>query len=332
MQRIRIIADKGREAPIAHLERLATVAVQQIQMTTGDYAIVDAETDQIKVVIERKTWPDLAATLRTPSRKANHQKLLQLREETGCTVVYMIEGKAFPASTRKIGRIPVKSLVAHLDHVMIRDGCHVIQTRDAENTAERILALARNTTTIEGFYPPVVDGGDDVVESELLTRRIRKTTEAIWADVWCTMHSITTNTYLVLVNAGLGLGDIVGGVAEVDVIAELQFPSGTRIGSTRARKITGVVNQENADVHTKMLAAITGVTKPVAQKILEVFPIFDIIAGEVQPSELAEIRRNGNRRLGLAVANRIVEVLTFTPSPRHRHGGADPQADPPSGQ
>jgi hypothetical protein len=147
------------------------------------------------------------------------------------------------------------------------------------------------------------------------------------------MHSITTNTYLVLVNAGLGLGDIVGGVAEVDVIAELQFPSGTRIGSTRARKITGVVNQENADVHTKMLAAITGVTKPVAQKILEVFPIFDIIAGEVQPSELAEIRRNGNRRLGLAVANRIVEVLTFTPTPpRHRHGGADPQADPPSGQ
>ena len=43
----------------------------------------------ILFVIERKTWTDLASSLRD-GRKENNKKLLKIREETKCQLIYLI--------------------------------------------------------------------------------------------------------------------------------------------------------------------------------------------------------------------------------------------------
>ena len=102
------------------------------------------------MIIERKTWKDLADTIKDPQRRANHKKLLNLRNECQCSIIYIIEGTPFPSPDRKFARVPCKNLRAYLDHIMIRDGCHIVHTQSSEDTAIRIIELCTNCMTIKG--------------------------------------------------------------------------------------------------------------------------------------------------------------------------------------
>ena len=64
-----------------------TITIKQIQV--GDYAICCD--GNILFIIERKTWHDLAASIKD-GRKENVNKLFLAREETGCKIIYLIEG------------------------------------------------------------------------------------------------------------------------------------------------------------------------------------------------------------------------------------------------
>jgi ERCC4-type nuclease len=139
-----IIVDDREKAVIPFLEEFKNKynIIYKIQRNqTGDYAIVYK--DEILLIIERKTWTDLAASMRD-GRKENVKKLLNLREETKCNLAYLIEGDATPSFTKKYGRLPVKNLRAHLDHLMFRDNIHIIYSKNEIYTAERLFELATN--------------------------------------------------------------------------------------------------------------------------------------------------------------------------------------------
>ena len=116
------------------------------RMTTGDYAIVHG--NQIIAIIERKTYADLSASFRD-GRSNNKNKLLKLRSETSCIIIYLIEGPAFPDNNDLFGNIPYKHLLSHLDHLMLRDNIQIQTTFSPEHSAERIMQIAFNCTTIK---------------------------------------------------------------------------------------------------------------------------------------------------------------------------------------
>ena len=116
------------------------------RMTTGDYAIVHG--NQIIAIIERKTYTDLSASFRD-GRSNNKNKLLKLRSETSCIIIYLIEGPAFPNNNDLFGNIPYKHLLSHLDHLMLRDNIQIQTTFSPEHSAERIMQIAFNCTTIK---------------------------------------------------------------------------------------------------------------------------------------------------------------------------------------
>ena len=150
---VKIIADNREGAVLGHFVECSKkymIDYEKKQMTVGDYAI--CINGMIKIIIERKTWKDLAASM-TDGRKHNVSKLINLREQTQCMIVYLIEGTPCPTLTKRFNRIPYKSLLAHLDHLQIRDGVHVIHTLDQEQTATRLFLLAVNYTTINEFKP-----------------------------------------------------------------------------------------------------------------------------------------------------------------------------------
>ena len=116
------------------------------RMTIGDYAIVHG--NQIIAIIERKTYTDLSASFRD-GRSNNKNKLLKLRSETSCIIIYLIEGPAFPNNNDLFGNIPYKHLLSHLDHLMLRDNIQIQTTFSPEHSAERIMQIAFNCTTIK---------------------------------------------------------------------------------------------------------------------------------------------------------------------------------------
>lgn len=156
---------------------------QITRLEVGDYAIT--YNGVIILIIERKTWVDLAASIRD-GRKQNVTKLINLRNRTQCDVAYLIEGRAFPGSNAVFSRIPYTSLRAHLDHLAFRDNIHMLYCKDINGTANRLYELIKNYSTITDFldqkYINDVVGGAET-ETEVDVEAEVETENEIEADV-----------------------------------------------------------------------------------------------------------------------------------------------------
>ncbi len=339
---IEIVCDKGREEPIKWLEELSPFNLVIKQIAVGDYAIV--HDGVIRVSIERKTWVDLANTIKDPKRKANHQKLLKLRDDTGCSILYIIEGPAFPSGSHTFGRVPYKSLLAHLHHNMLRDNCPYIQTKDIRHTAEMIIDLAKNLQTLSGKpRVPVADavsavdqtntddsagpstvGSSDTVHldatSSAITRLKQReplTDDVLRESVMLAMPGITRAS-LPTISRSYSIQTLVNEPVARE-LSELKYLSGIRIGEKRASSIDAGAKEH--DTHVKMLFKIKGVTKETAEAILNKFTMQDITNGQVSVDNLAEVVkktstkivngeiRNTQYRVGPVVAKRVINIL-----------------------
>jgi hypothetical protein len=145
---MQVLIDDRERSVITFVEKFSEkyhISYKVKRITTGDYAIIHS--NQIIAIIERKTYTDLAASFRD-GRSNNKNKLLKLSSETSCIIIYLIEGPAFPDNNDLFGNVPYKHLVAHLDHLMIRDNIQIQTTFSPEHSAERIMQIAANCTTI----------------------------------------------------------------------------------------------------------------------------------------------------------------------------------------
>jgi ERCC4-type nuclease len=158
-----ITVDDREKAVIPYMDELAdkyNINYNVQRCLIGDYTI--SYKNMILIAIERKTWTDLASSMRD-GRKENIKKLMELRDKTDCQLAYLIEGDATPNFTAKFGRLPYKNLRAHLDHIAFRDGIHMIYSKNEQYTAERLFELATNYLTIKELIKDI----DDEIEEKL---------------------------------------------------------------------------------------------------------------------------------------------------------------------
>ena len=145
----KILVDDRERVVIPFLNKYSVdfhINYEVMRMVVGDYAVVHNE--HILMIIERKSWTDLAASM-YDGRKENIHKLLKLRELTNCKIIYLIEGNPAPNPNKRFGKIPASQLRAHLDHLILRDGIFIINSIDVEDTARRLFEFVRNFTTIK---------------------------------------------------------------------------------------------------------------------------------------------------------------------------------------
>lgn len=116
--------------------------------TIGDY-IISLES-QIEghyitsLVIERKTWKDLAGSLKDGRINSQSTEMLKYQRETGAKVLYIIEGKnIFYSKTHKINKIPFDNLHSYLRQSTIRD-IPYIHSQSPLDTANLLCELARD--------------------------------------------------------------------------------------------------------------------------------------------------------------------------------------------
>jgi len=242
------------------------------RLTTGDFAIIEFnkedKSEKILIIIERKTWKDLACSIKD-GRIKNNQKLIDLREETGCRIVYIVEGQAFPNREAKVSRIKYKNLVSHIDHIALRDGFYIIHTQNPAKTAERIVELCRNYITIKenelnnGFmetqnqsnHCPVCnkdkenikkEGGSDKSRIEqLLMSKKKKPDEVIECEILKGLHGVTFRSADVLYANGITIRKIfVGNITKAHLLG-MRYSGGTRFSDKMAKKILSILNIYN---------------------------------------------------------------------------------------
>lgn len=279
-----------------------------LRLTVGDYALT--YNGHIMLIIERKTWCDLASSLRD-GRKANIHKLLKTRDKTNCQVAYLIEGNPCPRPNKLYSRIPAKNLRAHLDHIAFRDGIHLLYTLDLEHTAKRLFELARNYLTIKPsmFAGLEKTGGEEHLLTAKQERQVNNQEQLLMC-----LPSIGSILATVLAEHGVTLLSIYENKHNAETIARYKFPSGNAIGIKKAKRIIAnrqhltKQNQTATKYQLKILTCIPLISKKTAKLILEKYTFEDLISGKILIKDLSKLSR-GKSLLGKKASSNIINVL-----------------------
>ncbi len=310
MDMMRLIIDDRESHVIPFFKKkYDSIEIDIKRINIGDYAVYDNK--KLIAIIERKTWQDLSASIKD-GRKENIKKLILARAETGCKILYIIEGRARYKPNRKIARIPYKNLLAHLDHIMIRDNVFVIYSDNKEDTAARLIEFTYNCKTLN-IEQEEKSGGDDGLYENMnfdLTQTIPKSEKDIIYSIWRCVPSITDKTADLFIKK-YHISDLLLGKISETTIASMKYPSGAIIGK-RSKNIYQIAHNYPAASRTyvRMLTCINGITKKTAELILSKFEFKKILTGDINIKELELLQKTPCKKLGKKVSSEILRFFT----------------------
>ena len=310
-----IIVDDRERHVVPHLEDYShkfniNYKVQRCQV--GDYAL--AYKGYVLLILERKTWADLAASMRD-GRKHNVKKLIAARESTNCQLAYLIEGDATPKPDKKFGRLPVKNLRAHLDHLAFRDGIHMIYSKDEEYTASRLFELAQNYLTMKETIAEI-DNMETSDEKNILQEKTGSCDVAIHEQILRCLPGVGSVLSALLSENDISLYSLYHELHSTEDIATIKYNTGAMIGMVKGKKIAegtkkiiDSASTANDKVKIRILSTIPLISKATAAKILDAFSFADLLDGKVELDDLAAIKRTEKTKLGKKAAENIFKHL-----------------------
>jgi ERCC4-type nuclease len=329
-----IVVDFRERKVIPHFKS-CSVPYELDNLGRGDYAIMFM--DEVKIVIERKTWSDLAATIKDSDRRKNKQNLLDIREDTGCTLFYLIEGSPFINNNSKKGGIRGKSLKAHLDHLMIRDRISVIYTKNPAGTVERVVDLVKNIQTLREHVVAAreakkrksvlsesknISGGNKNSDIKTIsgTARIKQRKKKCDLDIlyklWSCVTHVGPKVASVFVDNKIKLRDfLLGNITETQ-LRVLRFNSGVLVGD-KAKKIIRAQNPKYVNtgrIYIRLISSLPGFSVTSAELLLEKFSMRKILTMEDCPgirTELKNTKRSKSRTFGTAMIDLIFKFQKF---------------------
>lgn len=269
------------------------------RLTVGDYAFV--YNGRVIMVIERKTLADLASSIKD-GRMENNIKLLAAQEQSGCQILYIIEGHAYPTPDKKYGRIPFKCLQGKLDSLMFRHNIKIIWTKDSEHTANRLIGL---TSTFERMAIDGVFG--EFIGGEVPETVIKPKHDIDINQVHINMlKSIKGISYKMAgaILAHYSITDILTGNTDEKTWFNAKYESGLLLKKkgTRMHKICSKLEHSH---YVKILSCINGLTLETATTILDIIPFIDILAG----ADVSNIQKNEKRKIGKVINDRIHDTF-----------------------
>jgi hypothetical protein len=354
------------------------------QINTGDYLICRRGSEgaaEILACVERKTLNDYAASFRD-GRHENRRKLYDLRAKTGCALYYIVEGPAFPPPSRKFSRVPFSSIQTSMTNLMVRDGIHVVLTRDPAGTAQRLRALvgayskappgprpSRTGVPCHGrtggsaraagsagdaagsagaaagsagdaggsagdaggsagdAAGSAGDAGGGGVAADAagvplqLLGVIPKSDKDVVAGMWAQLPGVSQKVGAALATK-VAIAAYCSGSALLDA-QTLRFPPSNRLLAKKGRESLAALKAGGAEMAEKVLAGVVGVSLPTAKRV--------VLAGGGGLEQVAAMGAGAlasvsigkqNRRLGGALAAKILRLLSFISLSEEAGGGA----------
>ena len=292
------IDDREREAiPLFDvLSGKRQVATMVKRLTTGDFAAWFQ--DSLKVLFERKTWDDLAASIKDGRIDEQLRAMREVKNKTSCINCLIIEG----IPRKQHGHIELQSLRAKLDHIMLADKAHIVYTCDVTHTVERIFEIVDNIP-YDLSEVLVGDGDVDPQTAKLLTDVRERGLEQQLLDVFNSVKLISMNTARMLIKNRWNFLDLYE--ADENMLAGLVYPSGFGMPLSRAKKIVRELGTQNCWINA--LSNITGITKKTAKIIMDAEP--DPYKWTV--ASISALSKSEKRKIGPQVAQRIMQVLMY---------------------
>ena len=309
-----IIVDDREKAVIPFMDELSdkyNINYKIQRCLTGDYAI-DYK-GRILLIIERKTWTDLAASMRD-GRKENIKKLIEVSDKTKCQIAYLIEGDATPNFNSKFGRLPYKNLRAHLDHLAFRDGVHMIYSENEQYTAERLFELATNYLSLKDLIKEI-DKEVDADGSNTHTLQEKTNTDVSFEEqlLRC-IPRVGSIVSALLAENNITFRGLYDGLYQLEDISVLKYPSGAMIGEKASKiiKLPKIINNNiYISTHTKILSTIPLISKKTATIILNHYSLGDILNNVIDINEIADIKKTEKSRIGPKAAKNIFKYLSI---------------------
>ncbi len=269
-----------------HAHLLAGITYKITRMTVGDYAI--CYKDSIIAAFERKSLEDLSASCKD-GRYDNKSKLIDLRQKTGCTVYFLIEGWAPKKAAKPVGGIPWGYLESACDHMAIRDRFQFLYTRDAVDTANRLQRFVRSMQSL-------VNKGElecnDEPNVELLAAKQEVHDDDIVRMMWSVFPGVAVTTADAFMKR-FTLHEVVKGKADIE---------NTTMSDGRAVNKRVILNMKKIDKkqQIKLLSCVPGVSTATATELLRERNLGQILsydAGAISMCKVGKPEKNfGDKR------------------------------------
>ncbi|ARA71991.1 hypothetical protein BNJ_00159 [Kaumoebavirus] len=328
MMKFELLVDDRERYVSAHLKKRGRI----LRLTVGDFAILghdeESGTSRICAIFERKTWKDLASSIKD-GRIDNNKKMIETREATGCKIFYLMEGNAHPKEDKSIQGIAVKNMLKKIEHMIIRDDFAVIYTQNTEHTAQKLLSLLQSYEKIEaekvkeaGKTNVGISGGEEEPEPEapldillgeanreevekLLTAARPLDVSKIHLKMWQSLPGIGVEWSLIL-NKKFHISSLILGTLKVAELADARTTSGASLGEKKAQKIIDYM--QGAEIGQEILSLVPRIGKNIAVQILENTTLIDICNGFFSEEDLKETVING-KKMGATTAKKLVSVF-----------------------
>ncbi len=274
----KLLIDTRERNVLRHQTELAGVNYEVMQITTADYAIVDAN-DQIEVAIERKSLEDYAASLKD-GRCDNINKLLKLRWATGCRLFYIIEGPAYPRPEATFGRIPFSAIESSIFHLMLRDNVNVIWTESTLGTAQLLARLMRSMGTMRAdvYLEREVTTGGDCSESLPV-----KTNDKGFLETPAKTNDNDNNTP-----------------------AKTNDNDNNTPAKTSTELLTQVHKKTDHEVRREMWSCFSGISTESADEFIAKWTIADIVCDRIPREQIMNAKTANGRK----ISKRVIASLT----------------------
>lgn len=141
MVELEIVLDK-RESKLIQACKELVIPYKPSPLSLGDIHIRDKKTDEIKMMIERKTWRDLAASILDNRYKEQHARYREWARENNCSVWYILEGPQrfrTPAQEKR-------TLSAHIS-LCFDPHTNIVETKDPTETMRWIQRVVQKIHT-----------------------------------------------------------------------------------------------------------------------------------------------------------------------------------------
>lgn len=157
MVELEIILDK-RESKLIQACKELVIPYKPSPLSLGDIHIRDKKTEEIKMMIERKTWRDLAASILDNRYKEQHARYSEWAKENNCNVWYVLEGPQrfrTPAQEKR-------TLSAHVS-LCFDKYVNIVETKDPTETMKWIQRVVQKIHTkgikwcLNGFKQSTTD-------------------------------------------------------------------------------------------------------------------------------------------------------------------------------
>lgn len=288
--------------------------------TIGDYTIMlpsknDPSKNIIAAVFERKTWKDLAASLKDQRAVTQHKNMIELRESNGCLLYYIMEGGLTYQDTTKIARIPFKNLHAKMRSMSLK-GVHSFQTKDQQDTARLLVNLARdlsrlyhtNYITFNKQELSIIQGGSETEETpeQELNKNIRISLEKYKASL--PLESANDNAIIQTLENLVDMTSTSESVAvrSIDDIKDIPLIDVPSILTTRPIR-------RNDDIIMNMWCALPGVSSksaPVLMKNLNLKEVLTVSENDVANTtdKITHFSYISGNKFGRQRAEKIMQI------------------------